>query len=72
MCQLVPFHRSDKVRKMPDRPAEYPAAVQAEEAVQATPIRKFGPPARSGVGWMVHRLPFHRSARAWKVPELLM
>ena len=43
MVQVVPFHRSDKVRRMPDRPAEYPAAVQAEGAVQSTPIRKFCP-----------------------------
>src|SRR5262245_13721325 len=35
MVQVVPFHRSDKVRRMPDRPAEYPAAVQAEGAVQS-------------------------------------
>jgi hypothetical protein len=57
---------------MPDLPTENPAAVQAEEAVQSTPIRRLSPPARLGVGWMRHRLPFHRSARVWKVPELLM
>jgi hypothetical protein len=71
MVQLVPFHRSDKVRRMPDLSAENPAAVQAEEAAQSTPIRKFRPAVRLGVGWMAHRVPFHRSARVWTVPALL-
>jgi hypothetical protein len=71
MRHRLPSHRSAKVRGMPDLPTENPAAVQAEEAVQDTPLRKFGPPVRLGVGWMRHRLPFHRSARVWKVPELL-
>src|SRR6266540_4126451 len=62
MRHRLPSHRSAKVRTMPDLPTENPAAVQAEEAVQATPIKKFGPPARSGVGWMRHRVPSHRSA----------
>src|SRR6266498_685750 len=67
----LPSHRSAKVRRMPDLPTENPAAVQAEEAVQSTPIRRLSPPARLGVGWIRHRLPFHRAARVWKVPELL-
>jgi hypothetical protein len=71
MRHRLPSHRSAKVRTMPDLPTENPAAVQAEEAVQSTPIRKLWPPARLGVGWMRHRVPFHRSARVWKVPELL-
>src|SRR6266496_4062151 len=71
MRHRLPSHRSAKVRRMPDLPTENPAAVQAEEAVQSTPIRRLSPPARLGVGWMRHRLPFHRSARVWKVPELL-
>src|SRR6266487_3504016 len=68
-----PSHRSASVPvKSPELSVRAPpAAVQAEEAVQATPIKKFGPPARPGVGWMRHRVPFHRSARVWKVPELL-
>jgi hypothetical protein len=72
MRHRLPSHRSAKVRRMPDLPTENPAAVQAEEAVQSTPIRRLSPPARLGVGWIRHRLPFHRSARVWKVPELLM
>ena len=56
---------------MPDRLAENPAAVQAEEAVQSTPIKKPPPCDGLGVGWMAHRLPFHRSARVWTVPALL-
>jgi hypothetical protein len=69
--QRVPSHRSARVRTMPDLPTEYPAAVQAEAAVQSTPIRKLSPPARLGVGWRRHRMPSHRSARVWTVPELL-
>src|SRR6266545_2440358 len=72
MRHRLPSHRSAKVRTMPDLPTENPAAVQAEEAVQSTPIRRLSPPARLGVGWIRHRLPFHRSARVWTVPELLM
>jgi hypothetical protein len=72
MVHRVPFHCSARAWKVPELLMEYPAAVQAEEAAQATPIRKFGPPVRLGVGWMVHRVPFHCSARVWKVPELLM
>jgi len=71
MRQAVPSQCSDKVRRMPDPPAEYPAAVQAEDAVQSTPIRKFSPPARLGVGWIAHWAPFHRSARVRTVPALL-
>jgi hypothetical protein len=71
MRHRVPSQCSDKVRRTPDRLAEYPAAVQAEDAVQSTPIRKFSPPARLGVGWIAHRVPFHRSARVWTVPALL-
>jgi len=58
MCQLVPFHRSAKVRG-----PEAPTAVQAV-ALHATPLKKLSWPAEStGVGWMVHFVPFHRSAR---------
>jgi len=70
MRHRLPSHRSAKVRRMPDLPTENPAAVQAEEAVQSTPISRPAP-AGLGVGWMRHRLPFQRSARVWKVPELL-
>jgi hypothetical protein len=72
MVQFVPFHRSSRVRKVPELSMEYPAAAQAEEAGQATPSRKFGPPARLGVGWMVQFVPFRCSARVWDVPELLL
>src|SRR6266568_258231 len=69
MRHRLPFHRSARVWGMPERSMESPAAVQAEAAVQATPTRRFGPPARLGVGWMRHRAPFHRSARVWGMPE---
>src|SRR6266516_2041690 len=72
MRHREPFHRSAKVRTMHDLPTDHPDAEQAEAAVQSTPIRKFEPPVRLGVGWMRHRLPFHRSARVRTVPELLM
>src|SRR6266851_2618840 len=52
MRHAVPSHRSARVWGMPDLPTETPAAVQAEEAVQSTPNRRFGSPARLGVGWM--------------------
>jgi hypothetical protein len=72
MVHWVPFHCSARARKVPELLMEYPAAAQAEEAGQATPSRKFGPPARLGVGWMVQFVPSHRSARVWDVPELVL
>jgi len=44
--------------------------VHADAEVQDTPFR--APPLdRLGVGWIRHRLPSHRSARAVSAPELL-
>src|SRR6266498_287085 len=70
MRHRLPSHRSAKVRRMPDLPTENPAAVQAEAAVQSTPIRRLSPPARLGVGWIRHRLPSHRSAKVRRMPDL--
>src|SRR6266536_3416652 len=70
MRHRLPSHRSAKVRRMPDLPTENPAAVQAEEAVQSTPISKLSPAARLGVGWLRHRLPSHRSAKVRGMPDL--
>jgi hypothetical protein len=72
MRHRLPSHRSARVLALGVNALEAPTAVQAEAAVQSTPIRRLFPPARLGVGWIRHRLPFHRSARVWKVPELLM
>src|SRR5215468_4252879 len=48
MGHFAPSHRSTSVWKVPELLMDCPAAVQAEEAGQATPSRKFGPPARLG------------------------
>src|SRR5690348_11714198 len=43
-----------------------PAAMQVDGAGQATEkLLRSRIPGRSGVGWMRHRAPFHRSARVW-------
>src|SRR6266702_1811500 len=68
MRHRAPFHRSARVWGMPERSLENPAAVQADGDGQATVFRGANwAPAGVGVGWMRHRVPFHRSAR---VPAL--
>src|SRR5215472_8302788 len=61
----VPFHCSARVTCWPLVSVLYsPAAMQADGAGQAT--EKLGTslvPGGVGVGWMRHRVPFHRSAR---------
>ncbi len=42
---------------------EFPTAVQADADVQDTPFSSPPPWDGLGVAWMVHRVPFHRSAR---------
>src|SRR5215469_3238113 len=75
-CHVLPSHRSASVAGdwlLPPFRMEYPTARQPVAEVQATPISRFiAPPARWGVGWMAQRVPSHRSARAWNVPEELM
>jgi hypothetical protein len=67
MRQAVPSHRSASVPAF-----EVPTAVHADGDVQVTPLRKPPPWDGLGVGWMVHRVPFHRSARGWDSPARVM
>jgi hypothetical protein len=72
MCQVLPAERSTRTAVAPFR-SEYPTAVHAAAEVHATPISRLAAPAAAlGVGWMVHWVPFHRSARVWNVPELFL
>jgi hypothetical protein len=45
--------------------------MQAEAEVQETPDRAPFPAGGFGVAWMRHRVPFHRSARAWETPPMM-
>jgi hypothetical protein len=60
--QWAPSHRSAS-GPAPD----LPTAVHADADVQDTPFR-LAPWDSSGVGWIRHRAPFHRSATAWEAP----
>src|SRR6266700_5922717 len=74
MRHRPPFHRSARVWGMPERSLENPAAVQADGDGQATVFRGANwAPAGVGVGWMRHRVPFHRSARvpAFETPTVV-
>src|SRR5262249_30483496 len=62
MRQLVPFHRSAKVLALEVKALEAPAAMHVVADVQATPLRKPLPWGGLEVVWMVHLVPFHRSA----------
>jgi hypothetical protein len=64
MCQLRPFHRSARVPKnaFPELSVSSPAAVQDEADVHATVLKRLPGDPVLGVGWMVHFVPFHRSA----------
>ena len=65
MLQVRPFHRSARVSGVPRRLLVFPTAVQADGAVQATPLRVLGAaPGGLGAAWTVHLEPFHRSATA--------
>jgi hypothetical protein len=50
-----------------------PTAMQDLDDVHATPNRPLAAaPARPGVGWMAHLVPFHRSAKVMGVLRLLI
>jgi hypothetical protein len=63
-CQRVPSHRSEKIPAgLPELLKMVPTAMHDDPDVQLTPNRAAAAaPAGSGVAWMLHRLPFHRSA----------
>ena len=75
MRHVVPFHGSASVGPTgsPLLSMPGPTAVQAEGPVQATP-RSCAPwvPAGLGVGWLLQRVPFQRSATVTGVPEALI
>src|SRR5262245_27889068 len=72
MRHRVPSHRSASVPvTLPALSSRAPTAMQNDGDWHATPLKPPSPPGSLGVGWMRHRVPFHRSARGWKVPELL-
>jgi hypothetical protein len=64
MCQLRPFHRSARVptTAFPKLSVRAPTAVQDEADVHATVLKRLPGDPVLGVGWMVHFIPFHRSA----------
>src|SRR5215469_14824616 len=67
MLQRVPSHRSASDTNSPELFPYPPTALQLAADVQATPLRKLNcAPDGFGVGWMLHLVPFQRSA---KVPE---
>ncbi len=70
--QLLPFHRCAIASGVPE-PCENPSAVHASRAGQDTAARKspWAPPGL-GVRWIVHLVPFHRSATGRKSPDFLM
>jgi len=64
-----PFHCSASANCRPAESMKSPTAVQAAAAVHDTPVRKVSFACRgSRVGWIVHRLPSHRSARLTSTP----
>ena len=66
-CHRVPFHRSARVVTR----LELPAAVHADDEVQATPPRKLPSLFGLNVGTICQFLPFHRSASVpTALPEL--
>ena len=69
MLQLVPFHRSARVLALGVKALEPPTAVHADADVHDTPLSVAPPWDGLGVGWMLQRVPFHRSARV--VPSAL-
>jgi hypothetical protein len=69
IVQLVPFQLSAN-GPLPALEAVSPTAVQAADEAHDTPKSKvLLAPVGFGVGWMVHELPFQRSAKL-TVPEL--
>jgi hypothetical protein len=68
-CQRVPSHRSEKsLTGAPALLKAVPAAIHDDPDVHVTPNRAApATPAGSGVARMLHRVPFHRSARVLAV-----
>ena len=68
IVHLLPFQCSLRARAGPDCDVvvKYaPTAMQSDGEMHETPIRPLAwAPEGLGTGWMVHRVPFHRSARA--------
>lgn len=66
MIHFRPFHRSAKGTGAPELfRKDAPTAVQADGDVHDRPFRKLNcVPEGFGVGWMLHLVPFHRSAKA--------
>jgi hypothetical protein len=71
--QVLPFHRSASGDGLGVLGPEAPVAMQNERVGQDTAPRMlpWAPPGL-GVGWTRQVVPFHRSARATKVPALLV
>jgi len=59
----VPSHRSARVLALGVKALEPPTAVHDDADVQDTPLSTSPPCGGLGVGWMIHLIPFHRSAR---------
>ena len=65
MVQVVPFHRSARVRW-----SALPTARQSDGPVQSTPGRFANwTPGGFGAAWMVQVVPFHRSATVCTTPD---
>ena len=72
-AQEVPFHRSASITPTPELSVKVPTAVQLEADEHDTAFKNvFCAPGGSGIDWMLHVVPSHRSANAWNVPELSM
>src|SRR5215472_3172751 len=72
MVQRVPSHRSARVLAVGVKALEPPTAVQADAEVHATPLKTSPPCGGLGVGWMLQRVPSHRSATARTVPAVVV
>jgi hypothetical protein len=64
-CQRAPSHRSEKIPTgAPEVLKVVPAAMHDDPDAQLTASKAaLAAPAGLGVAWMLHRVPFHRSAR---------
>jgi hypothetical protein len=69
---FAPFQTSASVpTALPELSTRPPAAMQADDEVQATPDSPVNTgPDGLGVAWMAQLVPFHRSARVLPFPEL--
>ena len=72
MRQLLPFHRSARVRCAPDLTANCPTAVHAEPDGQDTALRALvAAPGGFGVDWTAQTPPVRRSASVTPSPDAL-